>query len=266
MKVARFFRSLGGDSSSRAFDDALSRAAKPNLGEQLGRSGVGRQTWRMSAPVSVYSANEERANILTHALGTALSLAGLWVLVSLSVRHGDGWHLAGAAVFGISLVTLYAISTLYHLSRDTMARQQLRKWDHAGIFLLIAGSYTPFLLVTLRSSLGWSLFAVVWGLGFAGIALKFWFAGHFRILSTAIYIGMGWLVLLVLRPLLEALPMPGVWLLVAGGLSYTFGAAFYLWRKLPYHHAIWHLFVIGGSVCHWYAVYEYVVPRAALTG
>lgn len=266
MKVARFFRSLGGDSSSRAFDDALSRAAKPNLGEQLGRSGVGRQTWRMSAPVSVYSANEERANILTHALGTALSLAGLWVLVSLSVRHGDGWQLAGAAVFGISLVTLYAISTLYHLSRDPMARQQLRKWDHAGIFLLIAGSYTPFLLVTLRSSLGWSLFAVVWGLGFAGIALKFWFAGHFRILSTAIYIGMGWLVLLVLRPLLEALPMPGVLLLVAGGFSYTFGAVFYLWKTLPYHHAIWHLFVIGGSVCHWYAVYEYVVPRAALTG
>jgi len=218
----------------------------------------------MSAPIAVYSANEERANVLTHALGAALSVAGLFVLVRLSTIHGDGWHVAGTGVFGCALVLLYTLSTLYHLSRDPATKQWLRKCDHAGIFLLIAGSYTPFLLVTLRGPLGWSLFAIIWGLGFAGIILKFWFAGHFRAVSTLVYLGMGWLVLFVLRPLLEVLPLSAVWVLVAGGVCYTGGVVFYLWKRLPYHHAIWHLFVVAGSICHWYAVFEYVVPGGRL--
>jgi hemolysin III len=221
----------------------------------------------MSAPIAVYSPGEELANVLTHALGAVLSMVGLLVLVALSLMRGDAWHVTGTGVFGLTLVLLYAISTRYHLSRDPQTRRWWRKCDHAGIFLLIAGSYTPFLLVTLRGPLGWSLFAVVWGLGLTGIILKFWFAGHFRIISTLIYIGMGWLILLVLRPLLAVFPLPGVWLLVAGGFFYTGGAVFYLWKRLPYHHAIWHLFVMAGSICHWYTVFEYVVPGpASLSG
>jgi hemolysin III len=218
----------------------------------------------MNAPIDVYSANEERANVLTHAFGAAFSVIGMFILVTVSMQHGNAWHVTGTLVFGIALVLLYTISTLYHLVRRPEAKQWLRKCDHAGIFLLIAGSYTPFLLVTLRGPLGWVILAVIWMLGLLGIVLKFWFAGHFRVLSTAVYIVMGWLVLLVMRPLLEVLPVSGVWLLVAGGLFYTGGAVFYLWKRLPYHHAIWHLFVVAGSVCHWYTVFEYVVPGPKL--
>jgi hemolysin III len=228
--------------------------------EQLARPGMRRQTWRMVAPVTVYSVNEERANVITHGFAAALSVIGLFVLVLLSLERGDAWHVTGTAVFGVALVMLYTISTLYHLVRRAETKVWLRKCDHAGIFLLIAGSYTPFLLVTLRGTLGWTLFAVIWGLGVVGILLKFWFAGQFRVLSTCIYVGMGWLVLLVMRPLLEVLPVSAVWLLVAGGVAYTGGAGFYLWKRLPYHHAIWHVFVIIGSICHWYVVFEYVVP------
>lgn len=215
----------------------------------------------MSAPMTVYTPQEERANVITHALGVALSIAGLLVLVTLSALRGDMWHVVGTGIFGLALVALYGISTLYHLSRDITAKQWWRKCDHAGIFLLIAGSYTPFLLVNLRGTWGWSLFGVIWGLGLAGVVLKFWFAGHFRVVSTLIYVAMGWLVLIAVRPLLEQVPLPGVWLLVTGGLLYTGGTAFYLWKSLPYHHAIWHVFVLAGSTCHWIAVLKYVVPR-----
>jgi hemolysin III len=258
---------LGNAPPSSAKLEAMTLAPALLRDEQLARSGMARHTWRMVAPVTVYSANEERANVITHGFAAALSVIGLFVLVLLSVQRGDAWHVTGTAVFGVALVMLYTVSTLYHLVRRPETKVWLRKCDHAGIFLLIAGSYTPFLLVTLRGTLGWTLFAVIWGLGVVGILLKFWFAGQFRVLSTCIYIGMGWLVLFVMRPLLEVLPVSGVWLLVAGGLSYTGGAGFYLWKRLPDHHAIWHVFVVVGSLCHWYVVFEYVVPgRDPLTG
>ena len=221
------------------------------------------KTARGGAPMAVYSVAEERANIVTHALGVILSLTGLALLMAASALNGDGWHLLGCGIFGATLVLLYTTSTLYHACRDLVMKQRWRKVDHAGIFLLIAGSYTPFLLVNLRGPWGWSLLAIIWALGLAGMALKFWFAGHFRILSTLIYVGMGWLVLFVLRPVMEVLPMPGVWLLVIGGLFYTCGTVFYLWKRLPYHHAVWHVFVLAGSACHWWAVYKYVVPDGA---
>ena len=212
---------------------------------------------------AIYPPREELANRLTHGLGVALSVAGLVLLVFYSSRQGDAWQVVSTAIFGVALVLLYTSSTLYHSFRREHRRQLLQKFDHAAIFLLIAGTYTPFLLVTLRGPWGWSLFGVVWGLAIAGVALKFWFAGRFRLVSTLIYLGMGWLVMVAIKPLMAALPAGGLRLLVAGGICYTGGAVFYLWRRLPYHHAIWHLFVLGGSACHWAAVFIYVVPPAA---
>jgi hemolysin III len=207
-----------------------------------------------------YSPGEELANRLTHGLGAAFSVAGLVLMVVFSARHGDAWHVVSTAIFGATLVLLYTASTIYHSFRDERLSRLLQKFDHAAIFLLIAGTYTPFVLVTLRGPWGWSLFGVVWGMAATGVVLKFRFAGRFKVISTLIYIIMGWLVLIALKPLHAALPAGGMRLLVAGGLCYTGGAAFYLWRRLPYNHAIWHLFVLGGSVCHWASVFWYVVP------
>jgi hemolysin III len=207
-----------------------------------------------------YPRSEELANRLTHGLGALLGVAGLVLLVVASSRHGNVWHVVSTAIFGVTLVLLYTASTLYHSVSDEGRQRLLQKFDHAAIFLLIAGTYTPFVLVTLRGPWGWSLFGVVWGLAVVGVTLKFWFAGRFRVVSTVIYVAMGWLVMIAIKPLMAALPAGGLHLLVAGGLSYTGGAVFYLWKRLPYHHAIWHLFVLGGSACHWAAVYCYVVP------
>ena len=212
---------------------------------------------------AAYSPREELANSLTHGLGAALSVAGLVLMVFFSSRFGDAWQVVSTAIFGATLVLLYTSSTLYHSFRGARIKQVLRKLDHAAIFLLIAGSYTPFVLVTLRGPWGWSLFGIVWGLAIVGVVLKFWFAGRFRLGSTLIYLGMGWLVMVAIKPLMAALPSGGLTLLVAGGLSYTGGAVFYLWKRLPYQHALWHLFVLGGSACHWAAVFLHVVPRAA---
>ncbi|MCX6951037.1 MAG: hemolysin III family protein, partial [Verrucomicrobia bacterium] len=187
----------------------------------------------------------------------------LAVLVTMASLRADAWSVTSTAIFGVTLVLLYTSSTLYHCFRDEATKRLLRKFDHASIFLLIAGSYTPFLLVNLRGPWGWSLFGVIWALAVAGVALKFWFTGRFRLGSTLLYVGMGWLVLLALRPMQAAMPASALWLLVAGGVSYTAGTVFYLWKRLPYHHAVWHLFVLGGSVCHFFAVFAAVIPRAA---
>jgi hemolysin III len=209
------------------------------------------------------AAREELANTCTHGGGLVASVAGLVVLVVQAARWGTAWHVVGAAVFGATLVILYAASTLYHAVRGEDHKRLLRKFDHAAIFLLIAGTYTPFLLVTLRGAWGWSLFGVIWGLALTGVVLKFRFAGRFRVASTLIYVGMGWLVLVAIKPLVAALPAPGLRLLIAGGLCYTGGAVFYLWKRLPYHHAAWHLFVLAGSACHWAAVFLAVLPGRA---
>lgn len=216
--------------------------------------------------VTTYTPREELANALAHGVGAALSVAGLVVLVTLSSLRGDGWRVAATAIFGATLVLLYTSSTLYHCFRDEQLKRLLRKCDHAAIFLLIAGTYTPFLLVNLRGPWGWSLFGVIWVLALAGVVLKFWFTGRFRVGSTLLYLGMGWLVVIARRPLLDAVPAEALWLLLAGGLSYTLGTVFYLWRRLPYHHALWHLFVLGGSACHFFAVFAAVIPRAAAAG
>lgn len=206
---------------------------------------------------------EEFANAVTHGIGVVLSVSGLAVLVTSACLRGDPWRIVSAAIFGGALVLLYTASTLYHSFRRTDVKRRLRKLDHAAIFLLIAGTYTPFMLVNLRGAWGWSLFGVVWGLGAVGIALKFRFAGRFRLVSTLIYLGMGWLVVIAAVPLLRQVPATGLWLLLAGGLCYTGGAGFYLWRRLPYHHAVWHLFVLAGSACHFFAVWAAMMTPAA---
>lgn len=209
-----------------------------------------------------YSAAEEWANSMTHALGTVLSIAALTVLVFYASQQGSVWHITSFAIFGSSLIFLYASSTLYHLLRHPATKARLRIFDHIAILLLIAGTYTPFTLVTLHGPWGWSLFAVVWVLAGSGILIEFSHLRYRRQLSIALYVAMGWLIVMAMKPLLNALPGGGFALLLSGGLSYTLGISFYLWRKLPYHHAIWHLFVLAGSILHFSSIFFYVLPMS----
>ena len=215
----------------------------------------------MTAPAA-YTNGEELANSITHGIGAILSVAALALLVTFGALYGDAWSVTSGSIFGVSLILAYSASTVYHSLRAERAKKVFRKIDHAGIFLLIAGTYTPFLLVSLRGPWGWSLFGVVWGLCVTGMILKFFLAGRFRVLSTLIYILMGWLIVIAIKPLAAALPAGGIWLLAAGGLCYTGGTVFYLWKSLRYHHAIWHLFVLAGSICHFFSVLIYVLPVA----
>ena len=203
---------------------------------------------------------EETINALTHGLGALLSLGGLVVLVLMASRHGDAWHIVSCSIYGATLVLLFASSTLYHGCRGERAKHICRIVDHSSIYLLIAGTYTPFVLVNLRGSWGWSLFGVIWGLAAAGIVFQIFFVHRFRLAQTLIYLAMGWLVVVAFKPLLARVPKPGLLWLLFGGLCYTVGAVFYLWKKLPYHHAVWHLFVLGGSICHYFAILFYVLP------
>ncbi len=208
------------------------------------------------------SAREELVNGATHGVGATLSLAGLLLLVGLAGRD-DGWRLASAVVFGATLSLLYGASALYHLVSEPRLKRTLKILDHASIYLLIAGSYTPFLLVTLRHAGGWWLLAVIWTLAIAGVAAEAAWVHRPRWLSAAVYLAMGWLVVGAASPLLLHLPRGGLWLLVSGGLVYSLGTIFYVLHRVPYMHSVWHLFVLGGSVCHFLAVALYVLPVRA---
>ncbi len=207
-----------------------------------------------------YSLGEEIANAVTHGLGVGLSIAALTLLVVFAALWGNGWHLASAIVYGVTMVLLYGSSTLYHSIPGDKARHVFKILDHSSIYLLIAGTYTPFTLVTLRESGGWWLFGIVWGLAIIGIAFEAFWVYRPKWLSTLVYLGMGWLVVVAIKPLMSNLPPAGIWLLVAGGLAYTLGTVFYLLKKVPYTHAVWHLFVLAGSVCHFLAVMLFVLP------
>jgi hemolysin III len=201
-----------------------------------------------------YTFREELANCVTHGIGAALAFIGLAALVLLAAIYGNRWHVTSFTIYGVSLVILYSASTLYHSVQHPGAKRLLRTLDHASIYILIAGTYTPFLLIGVRGTLGWSLLAIVWMMALTGIAWKIFFLGRFEVMATIMYIFMGWMGVLAFRQMLVNIPPPGVTMLFAGGLIYTFGVIFYAWEKLPYNHAIWHLFVIGGSICHFYAV------------
>ena len=205
---------------------------------------------------------EEAANAVTHGIGALAALAGGVVLVVLAAMHGDAWRLAAAIVFATSLLLLYLASTLYHCARQPGAKARLKVFDHCAIYLLIAGTYTPFTLVALRGNVGWWLFAAIWSLAALGVLFKLRFTGRFKLVSTLLYVAMGWLALVAIKPLLVALDDWSLRWLLAGGIAYTLGTVFYHRPSLPYSHAVWHLFVITGSVCHYLAVLPLMVlPR-----
>ncbi len=203
---------------------------------------------------------EEAANFVTHVIGVVLSTAALSVLVTLASLYGDFWRVISFSVYGVSLVILYLFSTLYHAFRSPRVKRVFRILDHISIFLLIGGTYTPFTLVSLRGPWGWALFGVIWGLAVVGILFKTVMTGRWNTFSSIIYILMGWIVLIAFKPLMDVIPLPGILWLIAGGFAYTFGVAFYACKKLPYHHAIWHCFVLAGSACHFWAILFYVLP------
>ncbi len=221
------------------------------------------KTPEVSVEAHSYPPLEEFANRLTHGIGAVLSVTGLVLMVVYSAMFGDAWIITSTAIFGATLVLLYSSSTLYHSVTSPRWRTICQRIDHAAIYLLIAGTYTPFVLGPLRGAWGWSLFGVVWGLAIVGVVLKFFFAGRFNVLSTLAYLAMGWLVVIAAKPLMASLPSGALWLLVAGGLSYSFGTIFYLWERLPFNHAVWHVWVMAGSACHWVAVFGYLVPSGA---
>ncbi|MEI6777543.1 MAG: hemolysin III family protein [Chloroflexales bacterium] len=212
-------------------------------------------------PARTFTLGEIIANAVTHGIGTALAIAGLAILVAFASLHGDAWHVVSASIYGATLIFLYLFSTLYHSVLGPRVSHVLRIFDHAAIFLLIAGTYTPFTLVTLRGPLGWTLFGIVWGMALFGVSFQTTLLRRHVGISLGLYIGMGWAVIVAARPLMEALPMPGMILLASGGLAYTFGVIFYVWHRLPYHHAIWHLFVLAGSVLHFFAILLYVMSN-----
>ena len=209
---------------------------------------------------SRYSIGEEIAHSVTHGVGALLSIVGLAVLVAFSSVYGDAWHIVSTSIYGATLILLYTASTLYHGIPHEGAKKILQRLDHAAIFLLIAGTYTPFTLVNLRGDWGWILFGMVWVIAIAGIALELLCEKPNKRLSISLYLGLGWLVLVAIKPMVSSVETGGLLLLLAGGICYSFGVIFYVWKKLAYHHAIWHLFVLAGSALHYFSVLFYVVP------
>ena len=215
-------------------------------------------------PPRDYSVKEEIAHTAIHAIGSHLGAAMLALMVVFGAQSGElvPWKVVSGAIFGATTILLYTVSSVYHAVMHPRAKQILEVCDHMAIYFLIAGSYTPFTLVTLRSDhpvLAWTIFGIVWGLTVMGVIFKVFFTGKLRVVSTLAYIGMGWIAIFAIKPLMAALPTAGlVWLLVGGGL-YTLGTIFYLWRVMPFHHAVWHLFVLAGTICHFFAVFLYVM-------
>ena len=206
------------------------------------------------------SRGEEIANSVTHGVGAVLAIAALAILVTMAALQGDVWRVVSLAIYGATLVILYLVSTMYHAFRGPRIKRLFRTLDHSAVFLLIAGTYTPITLVHLRGGWGWTLFGIIWGLAAGGIVAKVFLIGRLRVISVLCYVAMGWLVLIALKPILEAVPRGLFAALVVGGVCYTLGLAFYVAKRLPYRHAIWHLFVLGGSVSHFIGMLLYVAP------
>jgi len=213
----------------------------------------------MSNDVNDFSIIEEIWHAISHGIGLALSIAGLTILVSFSAMNGSAITIVSSAIFGTTLILLYGSSTLYHAITHHDIKQRFQQFDHASIYLLIAGSYTPITLVSLGGAWGWSIFLAVWTIAVIGIYLTFVYPRRFETLSLFLYLIMGWIIVIAIKPLLASMESGGLWLLLAGGLSYTAGVIFYVWEKLPFNHAIWHLFVLGGSILHFFMVLLYVI-------
>ncbi len=205
---------------------------------------------------------EELVNSLTHGVGLVASLGGTAFLVVTAARYGGPRAVTAVSVYGASLIALYLASTLYHAVRGPRAKHRMEILDHAAIFLLIAGTYTPIALVALGGGWGWTMFGVVWGLAALGIVFKAFFTGRFHRLSTFLYLGLGWTAVAAVKPLVDRVPAWALVWLLAGGVAYTAGTVFYHNRRLRYAHAVWHVFVLAGSVCHYLAIALYVLPRS----
>lgn len=210
---------------------------------------------------TVDSPREELFNALTHGLGATAALAGGAVLITLAALYGDGWQLTASIVFGITLLLLYVASTLYHAIQHPVVKGRLKVFDHCAIYLLIAGTYTPFTLIGLRDTVGWWLFGTIWALAIFGVIFKLFYTGRFARISTLVYIAMGWLIIVAAKPAMQALDTWTFGWLLAGGVFYTLGTVFYHRPSMRYSHAVWHMFVIGGSVCHYIAVMAQVLHK-----
>ncbi|HHU20801.1 MAG TPA: hemolysin III family protein [Bacilli bacterium] len=210
--------------------------------------------------VSQFSLGEEIANAVTHGIGMVLSIAGLVLLIVFSALSGSAWHVVSFTIFGVTMVFLYTSSTLLHSLPKGRAKNIFEILDHSSIYFFIAGTYTPFLLVAIRGTLGWTLFGIVWGIAIGGTIFKVFFVKRFVLVSTILYIVMGWLIVFAWPTLTEQLAQGGMILLISGGLFYTLGAIFYVWRLFKYHHMVWHIFVLTGTVLHYFAVLLYVLP------
>lgn len=208
----------------------------------------------------IYSKREEVANAITHGIGIVFSVIALVLLLLNSIPTGSLWHIVSLTVYGVTMILLYVCSTLLHSFPEGKIKDFFEILDHSAIYLFIAGTYTPFLFLVVKGSLSWILFGLVWGLAVFGVVFKAFFVKRFNLLSTLVYIIMGWLIVIAWRSLVETLPTPGMTLLVIGGLLYTIGTIFYVWRAFPFHHAVWHVFVLGGTAVHFFAVLFYVLP------
>ena len=213
-----------------------------------------------SEHIDYYSPLEEKLNISSHAFGLVLSIVALVLLVIHASLHGETLHVVSFSVFGASLIALYAASTIYHSSKKPALRRKLQIIDHAAIYILIAGTYTPFTLIMLNGPIGWIIFGASWGMALAGIILKLFFTGRYDTLSTLMYVFMGWIIVFAIKPLINSISYEGLLWLVAGGVAYTVGAVLYSINKIKFNHAIFHIFVLIGSFSHFMAVYFHILP------
>ncbi|MGM0391755.1 MAG: PAQR family membrane homeostasis protein TrhA [Bacteroidota bacterium] len=214
----------------------------------------------LSKKPEFYPPLEEKLNIFSHAFGFVLSIFGLILLILRANELGEIKHLISFSVFGASLVLLYAASTFYHSAKSHVLRYRLNVVDHAAIYVLIAGTYTPFAMVTLEGTVGWIIFGVIWAMALFGVILKLFYTGRYQTLSTIMYVVMGWIVVFAIKPLLESLPDKGLWWLLSGGISYTLGALIFSLNRIKFNHAIFHVFVLFGSFSHFISIYYYVLP------
>jgi len=214
----------------------------------------------MKEKITFYSKKEEKLNVISHAIGLVLSIIALVLLVVYSSKYGSVWHIVSFSIFGASLIVLYSASTLYHYVQNSKLRQKLNIFDHAAIYVLIAGTYTPFTLVVLDGWIGWTIFGVSWGLAIIGIILKLFYTGRYDKISTIAYVLMGWVIVFAIKPLVANFSVEGLIWILAGGVFYTVGAILYSLKRLKYNHAIFHIFVLLGSFCHFISVFFYVLP------
>ncbi|MDQ0207897.1 PAQR family membrane homeostasis protein TrhA [Alkalicoccobacillus murimartini] len=212
------------------------------------------------ATTHVFSKDEEIANAITHGIGALISIACLVLLIVFASLYGTAWHIVSFSIYGVSMLVLYASSTLVHSFPPGKAKDLFEILDHSAIYLFIAGTYTPILFIVVQGALGWTLFGVVWGIATLGIVFKIFFVKKFLVLSTIFYLLMGWMAMFAIKPIFMTLPLQGTIFLVAGGLLYSVGTVFYMWRGFKFHHAVWHLFVLGGTILHFFLVIGYILP------